>query len=192
MAKDNGVTLLCFSSHTTHAMQPLDRAFFRPFKVYFAQEAKSWMVMNKNKKLTTYDVSKLISKAWCKAASVSTALKSCGIYPYDPNAIPDHFYALSDALHEQDLIANEQHAVPPSVTLEQQNIGAVEVSLIDTFGVDAINSINQLTSDANTEESLEQLLTQPIQATPQKCPSLPSTSKTPEQTQTIYSGVSGM
>ncbi|XP_069357516.1 uncharacterized protein [Maniola hyperantus] len=89
VAKDNDVTLLCFPSHTTHAMQSLDRAFFRPFKVYFAQEAKSWMIMNKNKKLTRYDVSKLIGKAWRKAASVSngvSALKSCGIYPYDPNA----------------------------------------------------------------------------------------------------------
>lgn len=107
VAKENNVTLLCLPSHTTHALQPLDRAFFRPLKVYFTQEAKSWMIMNKDKRLTRYDVSKLIGKAWGKAASVSNgiaALKSCGIYPYDPNAIPEHYFSLSDTLREHDLI----------------------------------------------------------------------------------------
>jgi hypothetical protein len=95
VAKDNNVILLCLPSHTTHALQPLDRAFFRPLKVYFAQEAKSWMVGNKDKKLTRYDVSKLIGKAWSKAGTISngvSALKSCGMFPYDPNAIPDHYF----------------------------------------------------------------------------------------------------
>lgn len=41
----NDEILLCVPSHTTHAMQPVERAFFRLLKVYFAQEAKSWMVM---------------------------------------------------------------------------------------------------------------------------------------------------
>lgn len=107
MAKQHDVTLLCLPSHTTHALQPLDRAFFRPLKIYFAQEAKSWMIMNKDKKLTRYDVSKLIGKAWGKAATVAngiSALKSCGIYPFDPNIIPDHYFSLSDAVQEQGLI----------------------------------------------------------------------------------------
>lgn len=107
VAAENNVILLCLPSHTTHALQPLDRAFFSPLKVYFTQEAKAWMVRNKDKKLTRYDVSKLIGKAWGKAATVSngvSALKSCGIFPFDPSAIPDHYFSLSDSLQEQNLM----------------------------------------------------------------------------------------
>lgn len=73
------------------------------------------MVNSKDKKLTCYDVSKLIGKAWSKTASISngiSALKSTGIYPYDSNAIPDSFFALFDALHEQNLIEHGQENVP--------------------------------------------------------------------------------
>ncbi|CAH1959173.1 unnamed protein product [Acanthoscelides obtectus] len=75
--------------------------------MFFAQEAKSWMVQNREKKLTRYDVSKLIGKAWGKAATVSngvSALKCCGIYPFDPHAIADYHFSLSDSLQEQNLV----------------------------------------------------------------------------------------
>lgn len=104
VAKENNVILLCLPSHTTHALQPLDRAFLRPLKVYFAQEAKAWMVSCKDKKLTRYDVAKLIGRARGKAATIAngvSALKSCGIYPFDPTAIPDHYFALSDSIQNQ-------------------------------------------------------------------------------------------
>lgn len=114
LAKKEDVILLCLPSHTTHALQPLDRAFFKPLKSYFAQEAKSWMINYKNKKLTRYDVSKLIGKAWGKAASISngvSALRSTGIFPYDPSTIPEHYFSLSDALHEQNLIEFDEENI---------------------------------------------------------------------------------
>lgn len=40
VAKENDVILLCLPSHTIHALQPLDRAFFRPLKVYFTQSGQ--------------------------------------------------------------------------------------------------------------------------------------------------------
>lgn len=67
------------------------------------------MVRNKDKKLTRYDVSKLIGGAWGKAATIRnsiSALKSCGIYPFNPSAIPEHYFSLSDSLREQDLVEN--------------------------------------------------------------------------------------
>lgn len=119
IAKENNVILLCLPSHTTHALQPLDRAFFRPLKMYFAQEAKAWMVRCKDKKLTRYDVSKLIGRAWGKAATNAngvSALRSCGIYPFNPTAIPDHYFALSDSIRAQDL-----PSMIPSVTQQITN-----------------------------------------------------------------------
>ncbi|XP_026323303.1 uncharacterized protein LOC113232741 [Hyposmocoma kahamanoa] len=144
VAKENNVILLCLPSHTTHALQPLDRAFFRPLKMYFAQEARAWMVRNKDKKLTRYDVSKLIGGAWGKAATIRngvSALKSCGIYPFNPSAIPEHYFSLSDSLREQDLVENAQNdeddtstesmslLVGPSATLPDLPIASQQINL---------------------------------------------------------------
>ncbi|CAH2101205.1 unnamed protein product [Euphydryas editha] len=101
--------------------------------------------MNKDKKLTRYDVSKLIGEAWGKAASVSNgifALRSCGIYPYDANAIQEHYFSLSYALKDQDLLANEPNEEDVVITLpvqsdrnslEQEDINASELRLVDTL-----------------------------------------------------------
>lgn len=134
VAKENDVILLCLPSHTTHALQPLDRCFFGPLKVYFAQEAKSWMVRNKDKKLTRYDVSKLIGIAWGKAATIPngiSALKSCGIYPYDPNAIPEHYFSLSDSVQNENLTIEIQEE--QNETLRPIESPSTLVGFDDTF-----------------------------------------------------------
>ncbi|CAH2091298.1 unnamed protein product [Euphydryas editha] len=46
-AAANDVILLCLPSHTTHALQPLDRAFFKPLKTYFNQETRMWITNHK-------------------------------------------------------------------------------------------------------------------------------------------------
>ena len=99
LADDNGVTILCLPSHTTQALQPLDRSFFGPLKTYYNQEAKTWMQHHEGRNITRYQVGYLIGKAWKKAASVGNAVsgfKATGIFPLNSNAIPNHFYSLSD------------------------------------------------------------------------------------------------
>ncbi|VVC96740.1 unnamed protein product [Leptidea sinapis] len=44
LAQENDIILFCLLSHTTQALQPLDRSFFKPFKTYFASETKNWML----------------------------------------------------------------------------------------------------------------------------------------------------
>lgn len=100
LASENNVELLCLPSHTTQALQPLDRSFFKPLKTYFAQETRTWMINHKDRKLNRHNVSALIGKAWVKSASVCNAVsgfKATGIYPYDPSVIPEHFFNISDA-----------------------------------------------------------------------------------------------
>jgi hypothetical protein len=99
LARDNAVIIICLPSHTTQALQPLDRSFFRSLKIYFNAEANSWMLRNKSRTLTRYQVGDLIGRAWGKAATNGNALSgftACGIYPLNPNAIPDHFFTISE------------------------------------------------------------------------------------------------
>lgn len=100
LADKNGVIILCLPSHTTQALQPLDRSFFGPLKIYYNNEAKVWMQHHKDRNITRYQAGYLIGKAWEKAASVGNAVsgfKATGIFPLNPEIIPEHFFAISDA-----------------------------------------------------------------------------------------------
>ena len=57
------------------------------------------MQHHEGRNITRYQVGYLIGKAWKKAASVGNAVsgfKATGIFPLNPNVIPNHLYSLSD------------------------------------------------------------------------------------------------
>ncbi|XP_031327277.1 tigger transposable element-derived protein 2-like [Photinus pyralis] len=129
LATENDVVLLCLPSHTTQALQPLDRCFFKPLKTYFFQEAKSWMIQNKDRKLSRTTIARLIGVAWGKSATVANAIsgfKACGIHPFNPHAIPDHFFAISDASLENTTQPYQDENFPmpstPPEPTQQQNL----------------------------------------------------------------------
>lgn len=108
LATENDVIIICLPSHTTQALQPLDRSFFKPLKTFYNQEANAWILRNKERTITRLQVGSLIGQAWGKAATVGNAtsgFKACGIFPLNPNTIPDHFFGMSDIIE----------VVPPTV-----------------------------------------------------------------------------
>jgi len=97
-ARSNGVTLLCFPPHTTHALQPLDCVFFGPLKKFYNQACEAFMLHNPGKRITDYDIASLFKNAYSSAASLDkgeTGFQSTGIYPLDRNAIPEYRYVAS-------------------------------------------------------------------------------------------------
>lgn len=99
LAKENNVIMLCLPSHTTHYLQPLDRAFFGPFKRMF-NEACNNMMKNKlgQGRLGREDFGNLLSIAWNRSATIQNgvaAFRSTGVYPLNKEAIPDHAFLLS-------------------------------------------------------------------------------------------------
>lgn len=94
-AADNDVILLCLPSHTTHYLQPLDRAFFGPLKAYFRNYCDEWGVANPNKKLERRHFGELLSKAWSRAATVeigAAGFRATGIFPFSRSVIPEHAF----------------------------------------------------------------------------------------------------
>ncbi|KAF2886977.1 hypothetical protein ILUMI_19196 [Ignelater luminosus] len=90
LAWDNDVVLLCLSSHTTHYLQPLDRAVFKSLK-------------SSGKKFTRLQFGQTLSESCGKACTLSNAVsrfKAAEIYPLNPAAIADHSFAVSDAIQE--------------------------------------------------------------------------------------------
>lgn len=94
-AEENEIILFCLPSHTTQFLQPLDRSFFKSLKSHFYDSCNSFVKMNPTKKINRLTFGKLLTDAWLKSATVQNGVsgfKACGIYPFNPNAIPDYAY----------------------------------------------------------------------------------------------------
>ncbi|KAJ8936097.1 hypothetical protein NQ318_004944 [Aromia moschata] len=98
LADRNDLILLCLPSHCTQAMQQLDKSFFGPLKTYWNQEAKTWMLNHPSRNLSRYQVGGIFGKSVdsATAANATSGFRGIGIYPLGQNAIPDHFYAISN------------------------------------------------------------------------------------------------
>ncbi|KAJ8976639.1 hypothetical protein NQ317_011147 [Molorchus minor] len=126
-ADDNDIIMICLPSHTTQALQPLDRSFFKPLKDYFKQEAEIWMSSNENRKIGRLHLGHLIGKAWEKAATVKNGVsgfRATGIFPFNRNAVPDHFYQISD-----NSINAESNVSVPDTQIQQDSISSRTVKI---------------------------------------------------------------
>ncbi|KAJ8940640.1 hypothetical protein NQ318_020697, partial [Aromia moschata] len=107
VADDNDIIILCLYRVTA-------RKLFNPWTEASFVHSKLILVKKRN-----CDV---IGKAWIRAACIANAIngfKACGIYPLDPNAIPDHFFSIADAvdfgrISECTESDNEEPLAPPS------------------------------------------------------------------------------
>lgn len=102
-ARDNGIIMLQLPSHTTHRMQPLDVAFFRPLGIYYVQAQETYLRQHVGKQITQYDVVALLAEAYGRAATVGVAenaFKASGIWPVNRHVFKDHHFAASEALKE--------------------------------------------------------------------------------------------
>lgn len=100
LAERNDIILLCLPSHTTHYLQPLDRGVFKSLKSAFNKACHLFMKTNPSRKITRLQFGKLLAEAWTKAATNDNAVSSfraTGIFPYNPEAVPEHAYHVSDA-----------------------------------------------------------------------------------------------
>ena len=98
-ADDNDIILVCLPSHTTQALQPLDRSFFQPFKTFYKKETMAWVQHNK-KSIKKVHAGTLIGNAWIKSATAENAIngfRATGIFPLNSDAIPEHFFSISNS-----------------------------------------------------------------------------------------------
>ncbi|KAF2900054.1 hypothetical protein ILUMI_06138 [Ignelater luminosus] len=99
LALENNVTLLCFPPHTIHRLQPLDVSFMAPLSAYYEQELRKWLVAHPGRAVTIYQIGKLFTVAFTRAAVMQTAiagLKKTVIYPFNRDVFPEHLFAPSE------------------------------------------------------------------------------------------------
>lgn len=96
-AVENDIILLCLPSHSTHYLQPLDRAFFKPLKAYYRSAANEWVRAHPGQRIERRHFGELLGSAWSNAATTEIArsgFSATGIFPLCPSAIPDHAYVI--------------------------------------------------------------------------------------------------
>lgn len=54
LARENHVTILCLPPHSTYKLQPLDKSFIGPLKVYYSEEIRIWISRNQ-RSLSPFD-----------------------------------------------------------------------------------------------------------------------------------------
>lgn len=95
LAEENDIIIFCLPSHTTHYLQPLDRAFFKSLKSYFYEQCRNWLNNHSGRRITRSQFGTLLSESWGKATTQrngSSGFSSTGIYPFNPSIIPDYAF----------------------------------------------------------------------------------------------------
>ena len=98
-ARDNGIVMMSLPPHTTHKLQPLDCAFFKPLKSNYNQAADKWMRNHPGRPITVYQICGLFGEAYVRSSTMSNALSGfakCGIWPCNRNVFTDDDFAASD------------------------------------------------------------------------------------------------
>ncbi|XP_062596590.1 uncharacterized protein LOC134258049 [Saccostrea cucullata] len=100
LADQEGIHVLALPPHTTHFLQPLDRSVFGPFNKAYNKFCSDFLSQNAAHVINKWTFPSLFKKAWeegITAENIVSGFRACGIYPFDPQAIPESAYLPSSA-----------------------------------------------------------------------------------------------
>ncbi|CAM4555686.1 unnamed protein product [Leuciscus chuanchicus] len=98
LLKSKNVHIMCYPAHTTHALQPADKALFKSLKHHWDQEGRKWTRMMAGQKLSRMEFSAVFSRAWAKAATIENAqagFRGTGMFPLNKDILPETAFAPS-------------------------------------------------------------------------------------------------
>uniref|UniRef100_UPI00358F7E5B uncharacterized protein isoform X2 n=1 Tax=Myxine glutinosa TaxID=7769 RepID=UPI00358F7E5B len=99
-ARNNGVLMLSFPPHCSRKLQPLDRTVYFPFKKFFNDCCGSWLMQNKGRTMTIYDIPGIVRRAFPMAMTqmnITAGFKVAGIYPFNRNVFgEEEFFLVTD------------------------------------------------------------------------------------------------
>lgn len=117
-AEKENIVLYCLPSNTTHWLQPLDRSVNKSFEVYWDEEALSYLYQYPGRTITKARFNSILSKIWSKCmthSNIVNGFKATGLYPFDPNAIPDEAY---------------QPSIPTNHPMQENQVGELDQSQV--------------------------------------------------------------
>lgn len=116
--RENGI-ILTLLPHTSNKLQPLDISIYGPFKNSLKAAQHRWMMNNREKTISLYDIGEISAIPFLEAFTPSNILsgfRKSGIYPFNPNAftIPDVIVeeGMETLNEEQELGENDVTVTP--------------------------------------------------------------------------------
>ena len=94
LARQHGVVMLSFPSHTTHRLQPLDVTFFKSLKNVYNIEVEGYLRRSNSKGVGVHLVSRFVGTSFAKTASMETAIngfRKTGLWPINANVFDEEF-----------------------------------------------------------------------------------------------------
>lgn len=92
--KEN-INIICLPPHTTHALQPLDKAVFGPFNKAYNRVCSEYLSASPVNQVSKWTFPYLFTLAWDEAinsANIKSGFSACGIYPVNPQAVPQQLF----------------------------------------------------------------------------------------------------
>ncbi|XP_046978393.1 uncharacterized protein LOC124544043 [Vanessa cardui] len=124
VAEKHEIVLYCLPSNTTHELQPLDKACYKPFESYWDQEVLQHMYQTRAKNVTKTQFNLILSKVWSKSMTyenITNGFKATGLYPLNAQAIPDSAFAPSILTERRFSKSNSNNSAEPQENFTGSN-----------------------------------------------------------------------
>ncbi|CAB3230666.1 unnamed protein product [Arctia plantaginis] len=147
-ADKNNIVLYCLPSNTTHELQPLDKSVNRSFEHHWDEEVLNYLCNTQERTLNKAAFNKIFLRTWPKCmtqTNITNGFKATGLYPLDPDVIPEDAYAPS--------IVTER---PVPETLQHQ-IDQPLISVQVSPPVSEFNKVSELSSQSQIDERSAQV-----------------------------------
>ncbi|XP_065664636.1 uncharacterized protein LOC136086273 [Hydra vulgaris] len=90
-AEKLNIHMICLPAHCSHELQLLDKSVFKPLKTYWNVSIDNFRRNFPGLSLSKLEFPLLFTEAWLRTATPANAIsgfRSTGIYPFNPNIIP--------------------------------------------------------------------------------------------------------
>ncbi|KAK6191139.1 hypothetical protein SNE40_002880 [Patella caerulea] len=118
IAQQENITLLTYPPHTTHYLQPLDRTVFKSLKSNYNKICSQFQIENPSETITKKSWPAIFKMAFTEAMSINNiqnGFKSCGIYPFNPESVPEEAFMPSTAYRPKPSVPSDSPAPSASI-----------------------------------------------------------------------------
>lgn len=130
LARENHVIMVSIPPHTSHKLQPLDVSVYRSFKVAFEQAIDTFQKNHPGRRVTQFDIARLVCTAYEKCATVKNAtsgFRKTGIFPYNRNLFTDLDFAPASVYENAPINENADADTTENLVMNSDNATVLEV-----------------------------------------------------------------
>jgi hypothetical protein len=169
-AKEFRLDMIILPSHTFHALQPLNVAYFKPFKIAFRKERSITMVKRNYIKPNKITLARCVNKALDQTLTrknIMLRFKGIGIWPLNPKPVdakisPSIIYTLQNQAREEKESKQEdgeKEWTKHTIAEEFINIGSItEVTIVGLLEYQPKYYVNMFKIPTFTNHAFENMM----------------------------------